>query len=325
MMVDQTETTSPDVVEAQAPPLTGPVEPVETGAGDNVSADATASAAPTIDYSKKESELPSLSSPEGTDAIAPGPSPSEAVASAISKGAAPKRPVGTGTKGRGNGGEPGGRGGGGANQYLNPKRHLTGGPAREKLSQQELEAKMERARLQNEAILKRRELVERDKDNYSALTEKERKERKERARKVVEDKKIQLAIDEERNKNRERKLEKVDRRLWDSEKAGNDALWQTNYKEYTRPVYPERGGRGGARGRGRGRGGAAPAAGAAAAQRKSSQTVDIKDEDLFPALTPARRGQNQTEGKEQQGASSTNQEVKAEADLGSNVTEAKAE
>lgn len=148
-----------------------------------------------------------------------------------------------------------------AQQYVNPDRHLTGGPSREKLSKHELDARIERARLNNQAIMKRRELVEKDKDQYSQITQKERQERKERARKAVETKKIQvsnplklfsfddclhfhppfsqLAIDDEREKSRARKLEKLDKRDWDSEKAGQDGLWQSNYKAYSKEERPK--------------------------------------------------------------------------------------
>ncbi|PWN47671.1 hypothetical protein IE53DRAFT_390202 [Violaceomyces palustris] len=193
-------------------------------------------------------------------------------------------------------------------QYLNPTRHLTGGPTREKLSPEQLAERMEKAKIQNEAILKRRELVERDKDCYSEITEREKEERREKARKAVEDKKIQLAIDEERSKNRARKLEKAERRDWDSEKSGRDALWQTNYKEYSRGGGGGRGGggygrdfgrgtgryEGGGRGRGRGVGGgrggighAQPGNDGGKRQVRERVVIDTSSKEEFPSLGQA--------------------------------------
>ena len=70
---------------------------------------------------------------------------------------------------------------------------MTGGPTRQKLTPQELEAKMAAAKANNAAILRRREEVDKDKESYTAVTAEERMAREERAKKAVNEKKLQVS------------------------------------------------------------------------------------------------------------------------------------
>ncbi|KAE8260720.1 hypothetical protein A4X13_0g166 [Tilletia indica] len=186
----------------------------------------------------------------------------------------------------------GGRGGG-PGQYLNRERFKTGGPQRAPLTEDELTARLERARLQNAAILARREQVEADKNQYEQLTAQEREERAAHARKKLAEKKAQVEQEEERAKVRARKLEKQDSRSWDSEKQ-DEQLWQSNYRQYApdarggSPGGPTRGGGGGGTrgvGRGGGRGGrGGSAASAPSRDPKKQGEVNVNDAAEFPAL-----------------------------------------
>jgi len=186
-----------------------------------------------------------------------------------------------------------GRGGGLSGQYLNRERVKTGGPQRKPLTEDELTAKLEKARLQNAAILARREQVEADKSQYEQLTAKEREERAEQARKKLAEKKAQAEQEEERAKARARKLEKQDVRSWDSEKQ-DDQLWQANYRPYATGGDSGPGsrgrGRGGARGGGSGagrggsRGGSAGSGPGRTNNTGRKSEVNISDAAEFPAL-----------------------------------------
>lgn len=170
--------------------------------------------------------------------------------------------------------------------YLSLLRESNVGAPMLILSFYHVHVQRERVKLQNAKILERRQLVEKDKDDYSALTAAERAARAEAARKAAENKKLQLALEEERNKNRARKLGKIEGRAWDSEKT-DEELWKNNFRAYGRGEERGRGGygRGTPRGRGgdgtRGRGGRGGSSGGAPAKAQAPALESTAD---FPAL-----------------------------------------
>ncbi|PWN94933.1 hypothetical protein FA09DRAFT_363343 [Tilletiopsis washingtonensis] len=193
--------------------------------------------------------------------------------------------------------------------YLNRTRHTTGGPAHTRLSPEELEAKMARARLANEQIMRRREAVDEDTRAYSERTKKEderrqqerareeeakreKKAREEEERKNAREKEERdraklAAITSEREANAARKLERSGRRDWDAEKA--DELWKTNYKAYAHAESSEgygSGARGSGRGRGDGRGRGADRGGRGRGRGAAPPQVPVQlaSKTEFPAL-----------------------------------------
>ncbi|EJD05976.1 uncharacterized protein FOMMEDRAFT_139277 [Fomitiporia mediterranea MF3/22] len=97
--------------------------------------------------------------------------------------------------------------------YVNEERVKTGGPQREKPSDEELAARMERIRLNNEKIKERRAAVQADEQAFQAS------QAAERAKNAAQ-RKIQTGIDEKRAINAKRKMERVAVREWDSFKKG---------------------------------------------------------------------------------------------------------
>lgn len=80
---------------------------------------------------------------------------------------------------------------------MNPSRHLsTGGPQRTKLTPEELEAKMAKAREANAALVQRQEEIDKDKAAFNELTAQDRKAREEASRKKVAEKKAQVSCPE---------------------------------------------------------------------------------------------------------------------------------
>ncbi|KAL5490441.1 hypothetical protein ACEPAI_5274 [Sanghuangporus weigelae] len=100
--------------------------------------------------------------------------------------------------------------------YVNEDRVMTGGSPREKLSPEELTARMERIRLNNEKIKERRAAVQADEQ---AFQESQAASRAREARQ----RKIQATIDEKRAAVAKRKMERAGVREWDSFKKGGDA------------------------------------------------------------------------------------------------------
>ncbi|KXN90448.1 hypothetical protein AN958_04120 [Leucoagaricus sp. SymC.cos] len=161
--------------------------------------------------------------------------------------------------------------------YVNPDRVKTGGPQREKLTDEELAERMARIREQNEKIKQRRLDVAADEAAFRQTQEKER-QKQERT------KKIQDNVDKAREQNIKRKMDKAQNREWDSGKPATTA-WQSKSRNtpssqeptpadegapatdpssprspdkpgsgtWTRGGSPPRGGRGRGRGRERGR------------------------------------------------------------------------
>ncbi|KAH8929908.1 hypothetical protein BT69DRAFT_1292260 [Atractiella rhizophila] len=160
--------------------------------------------------------------------------------------------------------------------YNNPDRHKTGGPAREKLTEEELAAKMEKIRLQNERLKARKEEVDADESAYTAVTAEEIQAAKMRREK-------QLEIDAARQENAKRKLEAFSGREWDSEKG--DGSWD---KTRGRDDQGRGGGRGGGGGRGRGRG--------RGTGRAADSTVDNTAESPNTASTSTSPGQEKLSG-----------------------------
>ena len=96
-------------------------------------------------------------------------------------------------------------------------RHLTGGPAHKKLTEEELSEKMEKMKILNAQKAERFRLSEEDSAAYA------RKE-KEMEKKKLEEQKNARAMDMERAKNRQRKLAAQGVREWDSEKQESDIV-----------------------------------------------------------------------------------------------------
>ncbi|CAD6890857.1 unnamed protein product [Tilletia controversa] len=255
----------------------------------NASGEAAVATAVAPDLTLKESDAPLPVSLDGGDETSTGDADAHTTPEDAAAAADIVDPRGGGAKSDSRGG---GRGGG-PGQYLNRERFKTGGPQRTPLTEDELTAKLERARQQNAAIIARREQVEADKNQYEQLTAQEREERAAHARKKLAEKKAQIEQEEERAKIRARKLEKQDTRSWDSEKQ-DEQLWQSNYRQYAPDARgesgaaPSRGG-GGARGSGRGGGrgsgnrGGNAGSGPSRDAKKQGQ-VDVNDAAEFPAL-----------------------------------------
>lgn len=153
-------------------------------------------------------------------------------------------------------------------------RSLTGGPAREKLTDEQLEERMRNMRLKNAKILAAHEKSTADQEAFEAREKAAAERRK-------EDRQNRQAMMGEREKNRQRKLQAQGGREWDSEKKDEDfgpafrgarrgahgGVSGSRYaKGETAPssvaqwvesqaVVIEETGRGGRGGRGRGRGG----------------------------------------------------------------------
>ncbi|XP_006458330.1 hypothetical protein AGABI2DRAFT_190668 [Agaricus bisporus var. bisporus H97] len=157
--------------------------------------------------------------------------------------------------------------------YVNPDRVKTGGPQREKLTDEELTERMARMREQNEKIKQRRLDVAADEAAFKQAQESERQ-------KMERTKKIQDNVDKSREQNIKRKMDKMQNREWDSGKPSWKNQPRKNSETTNAPAAGEesqspvlssprsptapqqsgsgsgnwvRGGRG--RGRGRGRGG----------------------------------------------------------------------
>jgi len=99
--------------------------------------------------------------------------------------------------------------------YVNPERHKTGGPQREKLSADELAEKMEKIKIRNEEIKQRRLAVQADEEAFNATQEQERA-------KQAANRKIQDSVNRSRDENARRKMEKITHREWDSGKNNRE-------------------------------------------------------------------------------------------------------
>ncbi|KAL4066807.1 hypothetical protein J3A83DRAFT_4259721 [Scleroderma citrinum] len=140
--------------------------------------------------------------------------------------------------------------------YVNPERVRTGGPQREKLTDEELAERMQRIKEQNEKIKQRRLDVKADEEAFKKTQEDDRV-RQAHARKVQEN------VDRTREQNARRKIDKIQSREWDSGKpTGERKSNKVDQSEGGEPTQPSenrggtpRGSRGSPhRGRGRGRG-----------------------------------------------------------------------
>ncbi|ESK96813.1 sdad1 protein [Moniliophthora roreri MCA 2997] len=163
--------------------------------------------------------------------------------------------------------------------YVNPDRFKTGGTQRDKLTEEELAERMERIRQQNEKIKQRRLDVQADEDAFRQTQEADRM-------KQARNRKVQDNVDQAREQNAKRKMDKIQSREWDSGKTGPE--WKGK-KPTPAPAEGAaesegmqlrdsgqwtRGGRGGGRGRG-GRGGGRGGARKPAAEGSPSQAVAI--------------------------------------------------
>ncbi|KIK63842.1 hypothetical protein GYMLUDRAFT_40923 [Collybiopsis luxurians FD-317 M1] len=152
--------------------------------------------------------------------------------------------------------------------YVDPDRVKTGGSQRDKLSEEELAERMARIREQNEKIKLRRVDVQADEEAFRKTQEAERA-------KLARTRKVQESVDNAREVNAKRKMEKIQSREWDSGKP-SPSDWKARNQQST-PTSPSKdspqettegdgssvassmwargGGSGRGRGRGRGRGG----------------------------------------------------------------------
>ncbi|KAF8136120.1 hypothetical protein EV363DRAFT_721440 [Boletus edulis] len=123
--------------------------------------------------------------------------------------------------------------------YVNLERVKTGGPQREKPSEEELAERMQRIKEQNEKIKQRRLRTRRRSRRYKRRIASSRR----RCAKCKKASTVRV------NRTRGRKMDKMGAREWDSGKpTGEGAVQGDAVKQEGKP------GRGGARGRGRGRG-----------------------------------------------------------------------
>ncbi|KJA27328.1 hypothetical protein HYPSUDRAFT_131489, partial [Hypholoma sublateritium FD-334 SS-4] len=95
--------------------------------------------------------------------------------------------------------------------YFNPERVKTGGPQRDKLSEEALEERIARIREQNEKIKQRRVDVLADEDAFRKTQEEERA-------KQAQHRKVQADVNRARDQNAKRKMDKIQNREWDSGK-----------------------------------------------------------------------------------------------------------
>ncbi|GAW01962.1 sdad1 protein [Lentinula edodes] len=93
--------------------------------------------------------------------------------------------------------------------YVNPERVNTGGSQRDKLSEEELTERMERIRQQNEKIKQRRVDVQADEDAFRKTQQNERA-------KMARIRKVQESVNNTREQNAKRKMDKIQSREWDS-------------------------------------------------------------------------------------------------------------
>ncbi|KAF8744050.1 WD40 repeat-like protein, partial [Rhizoctonia solani] len=139
--------------------------------------------------------------------------------------------------------------------YVNKDRHKTGGE-RGKMTAEELAQKMEQMRIRNEEIKRKRQEADADAEEFersmAANREAEKAQREAAAARRKEQLKVQASIDDERKKNAERKMQKLQGREWDAQKE--EADWNHDRPLRGRGGFEGRG-RGGRGGRGGGRGG----------------------------------------------------------------------
>ncbi|KAI5778370.1 hypothetical protein EDC01DRAFT_622768 [Geopyxis carbonaria] len=113
--------------------------------------------------------------------------------------------------------------------HLNRKEQIRSGDKIDtvpKLTDEELAARMERVKLNNQRLTERRRKAEEDETKFQAQEEARKKndavKRFADRKKKVEQEKNRRELDEEREKNRQRKLKAVQNREWDSEKKEED-------------------------------------------------------------------------------------------------------
>ncbi|KAH7090121.1 hypothetical protein BKA62DRAFT_42176 [Auriculariales sp. MPI-PUGE-AT-0066] len=110
--------------------------------------------------------------------------------------------------------------------YVNRDRVKSGGPTREKLSPEELEAKMADIRKRNQQIKEKRELVLADEAAFKQLLVDDAATAKARAERT---RNIQDKVNRDRNQNAQRKLDKMSGREWDSAKGSNTAVARNSH------------------------------------------------------------------------------------------------
>ncbi|KAG6889783.1 hypothetical protein C0992_004201 [Termitomyces sp. T32_za158] len=117
--------------------------------------------------------------------------------------------------------------------YVNAERVKTGGPQRDKLSDEALAERMARMKEQNEKIKQRRLDVQADEEAFRKTQEAERV-------KNAHNRKVQEGVDRTREQNAKRKMDKIQSREWDSGKPAGDWKHQPKKAENaTSPVAAE--------------------------------------------------------------------------------------
>ncbi|KAA8910050.1 hypothetical protein FN846DRAFT_940476 [Sphaerosporella brunnea] len=105
-------------------------------------------------------------------------------------------------------------------------RLLSGGIQKPKLTDKELAARMEQVKLNNARLTARAQKVAEDETSFQHLEEQRKAQdavkRQQEKKKRIEAEKNRRELDEEREKNRQRKLKAVQNREWDSEKKEED-------------------------------------------------------------------------------------------------------
>lgn len=121
-------------------------------------------------------------------------------------------------------------------------RSTTGGVRRPKLTDEELAAKMERVKLNNQRLIEKRRKAEEDelrfKREEEEIKKKDEESRMEEEKRRVAAEKGRKELDKEREKNRERKMKAAGHREWDSEKKEEDYNPpQQNEAQYRRGAH----------------------------------------------------------------------------------------
>ncbi|KAG6861895.1 hypothetical protein C0995_010601 [Termitomyces sp. Mi166 len=112
--------------------------------------------------------------------------------------------------------------------YVNAERVKTGGPQRDKLSDEALAERIARIKEQNEKIKQRRLDVQADEEAFRKTQEAERA-------KHAQNRKVQEGVDRTREQNAKRKMDKIQSREWDSGKPTGDWKHQSTHVENIAP------------------------------------------------------------------------------------------
>ncbi|KAK6345433.1 hypothetical protein TWF718_007349 [Orbilia javanica] len=111
-------------------------------------------------------------------------------------------------------------------EFPSRNRIVTGGPNRQKLTEEELATRMENVRLKNLARIEKLQRAAEDEQKFNEAEQvrkaEEVKRRADERKKQIEDGKKKKELDAEREQNRQRKLKALSNREWDSSKNEED-------------------------------------------------------------------------------------------------------